>query len=153
MIAVATTTVIAVVAAFLIYWLRTEMVNVYTTEATVAGLAATLLLFVVFFLFFDAAQATFVGALRGYKDTRVPMYFALLSYWAIGLPLGMTFGFGYVDGLEGVYGFWLGLATGVGVAALLLGYRLWRVSGDSQLIKKLSLDAEEQTTPDQTTTT
>ncbi len=153
MIAVATTTVIAVVAAFLIYWLRTEMVNVYTTEATVAGLAVTLLTFVVFFLFFDAAQATFVGALRGYKDTRVPMYFALLSYWAIGLPLGMTFGFGYVDGLEGVYGFWLGLATGVGVAALLLGYRLWRVSGDSQLIKKLSLDAEKQTTPDQATTT
>ena len=70
-----------------------------------------------------------------------------------GLPLGMTFGFGYVDGLEGVYGFWLGLATGVGVAALLLGYRLWRVSGDSQLIKKLSLDAEKQTTPDQATTT
>ena len=55
------------------------------------------------------------------------------------------FGFGYIGGLEGVYGFWLGLATGVGVASLLLAYRLWRVSGDMDLINRLSIEAEKHT--------
>ena len=65
-------------------------------------------------------RATFVGALRGYKDTRIPMFIALVSYWVIGLPIGITFGFGYLEGPDGVYGFWLGSAAGVGVAAILL---------------------------------
>ena len=143
-IAVATSAGIAILGALIIYWLRADMVAIYTKETAVAGLAATLLLFVVFFLFFDAAQATFVGALRGYKDTRIPMFIALVSYWVIGLPIGITFGFGYLEGLDGVYGFWLGLAAGVGVAAILLAYRLWRVSRDIPLITKLSIDAEKQ---------
>lgn len=143
-IASATSAGIAIVGAVLIYWLRHDMVDIYTTEVAVSGLAATLLMFVVFFLFFDASQATFVGALRGYKDTRIPMYIALFSYWVIGLPLGAAFGFGYIGGLEGVYGFWLGLATGVGLAALLLAIRLWLVSGDMDLINRLSIEAEQQ---------
>ena len=36
----------------------------------------------------------------------------------------------------------LGLAIGVGTAALLLGYRLWRVSADHDLIRRLAVDAE-----------
>ncbi len=145
-IASATSASIAILGAILIYWLRHDMVDIYTTEIAVSSLAVALLMFVVFFLFFDAAQATFVGALRGYKDTKIPMYIALFSYWVIGLPLGAAFGFGHIDGLEGVYGFWLGLATGVGVASFLLAYRLWRVSGDMDLIQRLSLDAEQHHT-------
>jgi len=144
-IAVVTSGAIAIFGAILIYFLRQDMVNIYTTEFAVSSLAATLLMFVVFFLFFDAAQSTFTGALRGYKDTRIPMWIALFSFWVIGLPIGITFGFGFVGDLEGVYGFWLGLAMGVGIASFLLAYRLWRVSGDLGLIKKLSVEAEKQT--------
>jgi len=145
-IAAVTTGVVSIFGAVLIFFFRDWLAGVYTTEAAVMTLASTILLFVVFFLFFDASQATFVGALRGYKDTRIPMYIALFSYWGIGLPVGCLFGFGYIGNLEGVYGFWLGLALGVGIAALLLGYRLVRVSGDTELIRQLSADADHQAT-------
>ena len=106
-----------------------------------AALAQTLLLFVVFFLLFDATQATAVGALRGYKDTRLPMWIALFSYWGIGLPSQCILGFGLLGAPMGVYGFWTGLALGVGVAALLLSARLWRVSRDPALVAALSSEA------------
>ena len=144
LIAAMTSGGIAIASAILIFLFREDMVAIYTTESAVANLSAVLLSFVVFFLYFDAAQTTFTGALRGYKDTRIPMYIALFSFWGIGLPVGIVFGFGYIGNLEGVYGFWLGLALGVGVAAILLAVRLWRVSGNQALIRRLTLEAERQ---------
>jgi MATE family multidrug resistance protein len=110
-------------------------------------LSITLLLFVVFFLFFDATQSVCVGALRGYKDTKVPMWLAIFSYWGIGLPIQFLFGFGYIGEPMGVYGFWLGLAGGVGTAAILLGARLWYVSGNLELIQHLASHADRHRVP------
>jgi len=84
----------------------------------------------------DALQATGVGALRGYKDTRIPMYIALFSYWVVGFPLECILGFGLLGEPMGVYGFWLGLAIGVGTAAILISIRLWRVSADAAFIRR-----------------
>jgi MATE family multidrug resistance protein len=138
-IAVATTMCIALLGSLLIFLLRTKLVGLYTSELNVATLATILLLFVVFFLIFDAIQSTCVGTLRGYKDTRIPMYIALFSYWVVGLPMGCILGFGWVGEPMGVYGFWIGLALGVCTAAILLSARLWRVSADSQLIRRMSM--------------
>ena len=137
-IAVATTVFIALMGSLLIFFLRDYMALGYTTETSVASLASTLLLFVVFFLVFDAAQATCAGNLRGYKDTKVPMYIALFSYWVVGLPFGCMLGFGWVGEAMGVYGFWLGLALGVGTAALLLGIRLYQTSANHTFITKMA---------------
>jgi len=141
-IAFATTAFVAIAGALLIYLLRDWLVGVYTTETAVMSLASTLLLFVVFFLFFDASQATFVGTLRGYKDTRIPMYIALFRYWGVGLPIALITSYGIIGEPMEVYGIWLGLAIGVGTAALLLGYRLWKVSADHALIRRLAVEAE-----------
>lgn len=143
-ISVATTALVGLSGSILIFFFRHQLVGLYTTEPGVFDLATILLLFVVFFLLFDATQATCVGALRGYKDTRIPMYIALFSYWGVGLPMECILGFGWIGEPMGVYGFWLGLAIGVGTAALLLSYRLWRVSADQELIRKLSSHAERQ---------
>lgn len=143
-IAFATTAAIAIAGASLIYIFREQMVAVYTTEPDVIDLASTLLMFVVFFLFFDASQSTFIGTLRGYKDTKVPMFIALFSYWVVGLPIAIVTGFGFIAEPMEVYGIWLGLATGVGTAALLLAVRLWRVSSDLDLIHQLTGRAERQ---------
>ena len=136
------TAAVSIAGAALIFFFRDFLVGVYTTEPAVMSLASTLLLFVVFFLFFDASQATFVGTLRGYKDTKVPMYIALFSYWVVGLPIAIITSYGIIGEPMEVYGIWLGLAIGVGTAALLLGYRLWRVSADHDLIRRLAVDAE-----------
>jgi MATE family multidrug resistance protein len=96
------------------------------------------LLFVTFFLLFDAAQSTAAGVLRGYKDTQIPMRIALLSYWVIGLPVGCSLGYGWFFPPMEVYGFWVGLAAGVGSAAILLSLRLHHVSRNKELILALT---------------
>jgi MATE family multidrug resistance protein len=145
LIAFLATSLLAIVGAILIFGFKETLVSAFTTEPAVLSLAVTLLVFVVFFLYFDAAQAVCVGALRGYKDTKVPMYLALFSYWGVGLPTQIIFGFGYIGEPMGIYGFWLGLATGVGTASALLGFRLWYVSGNIALIEHLSSVANRQT--------
>ncbi|MEX0969273.1 MAG: MATE family efflux transporter [Paracoccaceae bacterium] len=68
----------------------------------------------------DSIQVMAAGLLRGLKDTRVPMYFAMISYWIIGVPCAYLLS--QYTALEGV-GVWLGLATGLTVASVL---GLWR---------------------------
>ena len=127
--AMLSTVAVAAAGCVAIFIYRHEMVALYTSQPTVAGLSATLLLFVVVFLVFDAAQATAAGALRGYKDTRAPMVLALISYWGIGLPVECILGFGIgMDEPMGVYGFWVGLAVAVGAAAIALSTRLFLTS-------------------------
>jgi MATE family multidrug resistance protein len=58
--------------------------------------------------------------LRGLHDTRVPMIFALLGYWGIGLPLGALLAFRFGLGGSGI---WIGLATGLAVVAVLMMQR------------------------------
>lgn len=86
----------------------------------VATLAASFLMVAALFQLVDAAQVVSAGALRGLKDTRAAFYLCLISYWLIGMPLCLLFGFG-MD-LKGV-GIWLGLAGGLATAALLLFFR------------------------------
>lgn len=86
----------------------------------VIGYAASFLMLAAFFQLADGAQAVGSGMLRGLQDTRVPMVYAAIGYWGIGLPLGVWLAFG--AGFRGV-GIWIGLATGLGVVA---GLMLWR---------------------------
>ena len=93
-------------------------------EAT-AALAATLLLVGTTFFITDALQTIAVGALRGIKDTRVPLLLAVLGYWLIGFPAS------YVLGLRtalGATGIWIGLSLGTAIYAALLVLRFLRLS-------------------------
>ncbi|MCP4314860.1 MAG: MATE family efflux transporter [Hyphomicrobiales bacterium] len=68
----------------------------------------------------DGLQAMGAGLLRGLKDTKMPMVYAIVSYWAIGMTTAYIFAF--VAGF-GAVGVWWGLALGLSVAALLLNWR------------------------------
>ncbi len=137
-IAMGATVLVGAVSAVAILLLRHTIVAIYTSEAPVSSVAAVLLLFVAFYLILDATQATAAGALRGYKDTRVPMMIALFSYWAVAFPIECILGFGLIGKPLGYIGFWIGLSCGVGTSALLLSIRLWRVSKNVSLIERLS---------------
>lgn len=89
-------------------------------NADVVAIAARLLAAAAVFQVFDGIQVTAMGSLRGLKDTRFPMFIALLSYWVVGLGAGCCFAFPL--GLGGV-GLWWGLALGLAVAAALLTMR------------------------------
>ncbi|HVR81972.1 MAG TPA: MATE family efflux transporter [Luteimonas sp.] len=106
------------------------LVALYTRDAAVAALAASLLLYAAAFQFPDGIQVLSAGALRGLKDTKVPMFLAAFAYWGIGMPLGAGLGLGlggFVPAL-GPRGMWIGLIAGLTVAALLLGARFLRSS-------------------------
>jgi multidrug resistance protein, MATE family len=86
----------------------------------VIGFAVSFLVMAAIFQVADGAQAVGSGMLRGLQDTRVPMIYAALGYWGVGLPLGAALAFG--TELRGI-GIWIGLATGLAVVASLM---LWR---------------------------
>jgi MATE family multidrug resistance protein len=86
------------------------------------GIAVQLFLVAALFQVFDGVQVIAAGALRGYRDTAVPMLIAAIGYWAIGFLGGWLMAFPL--GL-GAVGLWLGLALGLGVVATALGVRLY----------------------------
>jgi MATE family multidrug resistance protein len=89
-------------------------------NAAVVGFAVSFLMLAAVFQLADGAQAVGSGMLRGLQDTRVPMVYAGLGYWGVGLPVGIALGFG--TSLRGV-GIWIGLAVGLAVVAALM---IWR---------------------------
>jgi MATE family multidrug resistance protein len=99
--------------------------SVYTHDAAVVGLAATLLLYAAAFQLSDGIQVVSGAALRGLRDTRVPMLLTGLAYWGVGMSLGAGLGFGLGWGPQGM---WCGLLAGLTVAAVLLTERFLRLS-------------------------
>lgn len=93
-------------------------------NAALAALAIRYLMVASAFQLFDGVQVVAAGALRGLKDTRIPMWIAVFSYWVPGF--GLAVWLGLYSPLEGV-GVWLGLAAGLVFAAALLLLRWhWR---------------------------
>ena len=101
------------------------LAGLYTADATVAALAATLLWYAAAFQFPDGVQVLSAGALRGLGDTRRPMLLAAFAYWGVGMPLGAGLGLGLGWGPQGM---WIGLIVGLTTAAILLSRRFLRSS-------------------------
>jgi MATE family multidrug resistance protein len=95
-------------------------------NASAAQLAASLFVIAAIFQIVDGTQVTTQGALRGLKDTTVPMVICGLGYWVFGLGSGVTMGFLLGFGAKGL---WWGLAVGLAVSATLLLLRWRRLSG------------------------
>jgi len=87
------------------------------SNAAVIELAVGFLMIAALFQVADGGQAVAAGMLRGLHDTRVPMIYAGIGYWCIGLLLGVVLAF-WAD-MQG-FGLWIGLATGLAVVAVLL---------------------------------
>ena len=89
-------------------------------NAVMVGFALQYLVLAAAFQLVDGIQAVAAGALRGLQDTRVPMWIAIFSYWVPGF--GLAIGLGFFTTLQGT-GVWIGLATGLAFAAVLLSWR------------------------------
>ena len=89
-------------------------------QPAVMALVLQFLHFAAFFQLFDATQAVAVGALRGLKDTRIPMLMATTGYWGIGTGSSIVLAFGFGMGGSGI---WIGLILGLMSVAILLTLR------------------------------
>lgn len=92
----------------------------FTSAPEVSSLATELLVVAGVFQIFDGTQAISVGALRGLVDVRVPTALTFAAYWLLSLPLGYVLAFHTRFGPRGI---WIGLAAGLGSAALSLTSR------------------------------
>jgi MATE family multidrug resistance protein len=93
------------------------LARIYSPDAAVIALGASLLPIAGIFQVADGVQVVSAAALRGIGDTRAPMLINLLGFWGVGLPAGLVLAFSFGWGPPGV---WWGLAVGLGVVALLL---------------------------------
>lgn len=127
--------VFAVSVGAVLFVFRESIASLYTTDPAVMKIASVLLVVVALYQLLDDTQITAIGALRGYKDTRTPMFTAAFAYWVIGLPVGVVLGFGLGPAeAMGVMGFWVGLFVGLTFAALILISRVAWLSSNSRRI-------------------
>ncbi len=105
------------VSAALLLSVPRLLVSLYATDPAIIAIAASLLGFGALFQFSDGIQVLANGALRGLKDTRVPMFITGFSYWVVGVPVGSLLALRFRMGASGM---WLGMLAGLTPAALLL---------------------------------
>jgi MATE family multidrug resistance protein len=84
--------------------------RLFTNDATLLRVGASVLFICAVFQPFDGFQAIATGALRGLGETTTPMLMNLAGHWAIGLPVGFVLCFQRGWGVEGL---WTGLAIGL----------------------------------------
>ena len=112
-----------------VYFLREQIVRLYTHDPVIVGAAVPLLAWVAVFHIADAAQTVAAFVLRAYRHATAPLVIYALAIWGVGLGGGYLLAFGLGDAspepLRGALGFWsaatLGLAfAGTGMSLFLL---------------------------------
>jgi len=93
------------------------IVRIYTDDAAISLIAVGLLFYSAIFQYADGIQICAAGALRGLKDTLVPMFINILSYLVIGLSVGYYLTFNREMGPAGM---WIGMIAGLSFGAVLL---------------------------------
>ena len=114
---------------------RDFIAGLFSSDAGLVEVAATLLIMCGLFQLFDAINIVAMGALRGFKDTRLPMLLTVFAYWMVGMPVGAFLAFGGwgFDGW-GVIGFWVGLVIGLVTSSILISWRLYLIAGNTERI-------------------
>jgi MATE family multidrug resistance protein len=113
---------IMVFTAIFIFLFPDTITSIYTNDAEVKAVAVELLFFAAVFQLSDGLQVAGFGALRGLKDTKVPMFVNLFAYWVIGITVAYYLGFISDYGAPGL---WIGLITGLSVAGVLHNLRFY----------------------------
>lgn len=101
-----------------------EIPFLFTSDTRVAALTSGMLLIASCYQVVDMVQTALTGALRGLRDTRVPMLAFTVSLFGVSLPLGFWLAH-YSPWSEwlNVRSFHLGLGAGLSLLAVIL---LWR---------------------------
>ena len=111
----------------------------FVIDLEVIELAVKLLIVAAIFLLADGAQVIGANALRGLTDVKVPTLITAVCYWVFAMPLA------YVLAMHtdwGPVGVWIGLATGLILAAVALNVRFIYLTRDGGA--HVNLESEEQ---------
>ncbi|MEL6712636.1 MAG: MATE family efflux transporter [Planctomycetota bacterium] len=109
----------------LLFLLREQLPLLYTDEAAIVALAASVLPLAAAFQVFDGLQVVGGGILRGMGSTTPPAVFNFIAWWLLALPLAAWWVVGRGDG--DLVDVWIALTVGLGVvAALTVAWVRWR---------------------------
>jgi len=113
----ATCTLISIFSSTMMILIPTFFISIYTSDPILTEIAISLLFLAALFQFSDAIQVASAGALRGLKDTKLPMVITAISYWVVGIPAGY-----YLAEYQGfeVKGYWIGMILALTIAAIFL---------------------------------
>jgi MATE family multidrug resistance protein len=114
-------------------WLgRHPLAALYTVDAQVRVLAASVIALIAIYHQADALQTIAVNLLRGYKKATVPMVIYAIALWGVGLPGGIALGLHGIGALGiaplGVPGFWIAAIVGLGAAGIGVTIYWWHIA-------------------------
>lgn len=121
-VGIALSTLFMSLTAIIMFTIPDLITSIYTQDLAVQEVAISLLYMAAIFQISDGLQVSGYGALRGLKDTKIPMYVNFVAYWMVGLPLGYYLGITMDIGPQGL---WMGLIAGLTVAAILHNIRFF----------------------------
>jgi MATE family multidrug resistance protein len=109
---------------------RDSVVELYTSDTSVRDIAIGMLLMAAIFQVADGVQIGAAGALRGYKDTRLPMVINTFAYWVLAFPLAYLAAVTFRAPPQYIWG---GFVIGLTVAATMLTFRYRVISRDTEI--------------------
>lgn len=101
-------------------FLRFPLSHMFSEDAIVVSMTASLLLIAAAYQIFDGVQGVALGVLRGLRDVKIPLIFTLFSYWILSIPMAYVLAFKLNWGLKGL---WIGLTAGLISSSVLLSMR------------------------------
>ena len=118
--------VIALILGAVKIFMGGHLADLFSPNSEVARIATNLFLFSAAMGLCDCLQISCGCALRGFKDTRVPLVIQIVAFWIIAFPLAYSLALTDTFGTSlGVYGFWVGAILAALIASVGLLFR-WR---------------------------
>ena len=112
---------------------RHDIAMLFTSNIDVQLITANLFFFAAALGAVDCLQMACSGALRGYKDTRVPLVIQVVAFWVIAFPIAYSLALTDFWGPPlGVYGFWIGTVIAASIAATCLLIR-WNLVSKAEI--------------------
>ena len=95
--------VLATIASALFWIFDSQLLGFFTGDAGVVAAGLTFIVPLVLYQYFDAAQITFINAIRGTSLVKPLLWISLISYIAVGIPSLLLFAVGFDWQSVGVY--------------------------------------------------
>lgn len=114
---------IAAVMSVPVFLLRHQVGALFTDNAEVQQIVATLIIVLVVYQFGDGLQYNYANALRGIACVKPMVYIAFFAYFVVSLPLGYLLGFVFHFGIVGI---WSAFPIGLTIAGILYYIRFRR---------------------------
>ena len=92
----------------------------YKDNLEVIEITSKLLIIAAVYQISDTIQVIILAALRGMQDVKIPTLITFIAYWLIGFPISYFLG---SEDMLGSQGIWIGLLSGLTIAATLLYIR------------------------------